>query len=161
MTPRPYNASDLDAVLALNLASESLLSPLDSDRLRLLLSLAELAVVAEDNEKLIAFMLVFAEGSSYDSENYRWFDQRYASFLYVDRIIVDETARGRGVATSFYRYLLDEARQRRISSLVAEIDLEPRNDPSLQFHLRFGFTEVGQQTYGAGKRVSLQHLALD
>lgn len=156
MNLRPYSDRDIDSVLALNLASEAKLSPLDADRLNLLIDMAELAVVAEVNDQVVAFMLVFAEGSSYDSENYRWFNERYASFLYVDRIIVDESARGQGLASGFYQWLLDEAKQREKSDLVAEIDIEPRNEASLQFHQRFGFSEVGQQIYGAGKRVSLQ-----
>ncbi len=157
MPTRAYDVADQETVLALNLASESMLSPLDADRLALLLSLAELAVVFEDAGKVLAFMLVFAEGSDYDSDNYRWFNQRYSNFFYIDRIIVDESARGRGIASTFYDWLSKQAEQQNKAALVAEIDIEPRNEPSLLFHARFGFSEVGQQNYGKGKRVSLQH----
>ena len=161
MILRPYTEADRDAVLTLNEASVEVLSPLDADRLELLLSLCALAQIAEINNEVAGFMLVFAERSDYDGEAYRWFDQRYDNFLYVDRIIIHESARGQGLATVFYQRLIDQARQQNRVCLLAEIDIEPPNEVSLRFHQRFGFIEVDRLTYAKGKQVSQQRLLLD
>ena len=160
MTLRPYSDNDLAAVLRLNEASVEVLSPLDAGRLRLLLSLCEMALIAEIKAGVVGFMLVFAERSSYDGEAYRWFDDNYDNFLYVDRIIIDESVRGQGLARSFYEQLIDEAHQQNKSCLLAEIDIEPPNEASLKFHQQFGFVEVDRLTYAKGKQVSQQCLIL-
>lgn len=161
MTLRAYRDSDRDIVLGLNQASVEVLSPLDAGRLQHLLALCDHAIVAEVEQVVVGFMLVFAEASAYDGEAYRWFDQHYDNFLYVDRIIIDESARGRGLATVFYEKLIDEARRQKKSCLLAEIDIEPPNHVSLKFHQRFGFVEVDRLTYAKGKQVSQQCLPLD
>ncbi len=160
MNLRPYDDADIDAVLSLNLESVEVLSPLDAERLNLLLSLSELALVAEINQRVAGFMLVFAEQSSYDGEAYRWFDQQFDNFFYVDRVIVEASARGQGMGSAFYRHLIDQANKQNKSALLAEIDIQPPNEPSLNFHRLFGFTEVGRLTYAKGKQVSQQRLLL-
>ena len=106
--------------------------------------------------KVIAFLLAFEPGSDYDSPNYRWFDQHYTGFVYIDRIVVGVAARGRGVGKRFYRALEGWAGKRGFSQLAAEVDIEPPNPTSLAFHQASGFVEVGQQKYGQPvKKVSL------
>ncbi len=161
MRLRPYAENDLDAVLELNEASVEVLSPLDGNRLRLLISLSEMSLVAEIDNEVAGFMLVFAEASDYDGESYGWFDQNYDNFLYVDRIIIDAAARGQGLASIFYQQLIDDARKLQKSCLLAEIDIEPPNHASLKFHQRFGFVEVDRLTYAKGKQVSQQRLVLE
>ena len=39
---------------------------------------------------LVAFCIVFSQGSIYDSRNYQWFSQNYDSFVYMDRIVVSQ-----------------------------------------------------------------------
>ena len=161
MRLRPYSENDLDAVLELNEASVEVLSPLDADRLRLLISLSEMSLVAEIDNNVAGFMLVFAEASDYDGESYGWFDQNYDNFLYVDRIIIAAAARGQGLASIFYQQLIDDARKLQKNCLLAEIDIEPPNHASLKFHQRFGFVEVDRLTYAKGKQVSQQRLILE
>ena len=161
MRLRPYSENDLDAVLELNEASVEVLSPLDADRLRLLISLSDMSLVAEIDNEVAGFMLVFAEGSDYDGVSYGWFDLNYDNFLYVDRIIIETSARGQGLASLFYRQLIDEARNLQKNCLLAEIDIEPPNHASLKFHQRFGFVEVDRLTYAKGKQVSQQRLVLE
>jgi len=43
--------------------------------------------------------VTFPPGTSYDSENYRWFGARHDDFYYLDRIVFDSTYRRRGLAT--------------------------------------------------------------
>ncbi len=153
---RPYRETDQDAVLAINHASVSQLSPLDATRLHLLSQQSCLFWIAQRGVDVIALLLAFAPGSDYDSPNYRWFDQRYLGFIYVDRIVVSAAARGQGLGKRFYRALEDWARDQGLERIAAEVDIVPPNPTSLAFHLGSGFVEVGQQEYGQPqKKVAL------
>jgi uncharacterized protein len=110
----------------------------------------------EADDRLIALLLGLPPGVDYASVNYRFFSARFDDFLYVDRLVVAEAARRRGLAWALYEDFEAEARRRGAPRLCAEVNLRPRNDPSLTFHARFGFREIGQQdTTGGQKRASL------
>jgi len=74
---REYEAGDAAAVLQLNAESVAVLSPMDADRLRDLAGMAHLHLIADGPTGIIGFMMAFADGSSYDSVNYRWFASRF------------------------------------------------------------------------------------
>lgn len=155
-TPR-----DHDAILRLNLGSEAFLSPLDAKRLRHLAAQAAYLRVADAGGGVAAFLLALAPGADYDSENYRWFAARYASFLYVDRVVVAADRQGQGLGRRLYEDLFAFARERGFARVTCEFDVEPANPVSAAFHARFGFREVGSQwVRGGRKRVSLQEAAL-
>lgn len=117
---------------------------------------AERDDVAERDGVLLGFLIALAPGTDYDSPNFLWFRERYESFLYIDRIVVDEAARGLGVGTLFYRDLERIGREREVPRLTCEVNLRPANDGSLRFHQRFGFEMVGrQETEGGAKEVAL------
>lgn len=156
---RPIGAADRPAVLAWNLAHVEFLAPMDEARLEDLQSWARTAAFIECDGEAAGFVLTFAEGSPYDSENYRWFSARHARFCYLDRIVVDPGFRRRGVADAVYDLLEAEAAARGAETFCLEVNLEPRNDPSLAFHASRGFTEVGRQVAG-GHLVSLQEKPL-
>ena len=154
-TLRDAHEGDFPHIERLNRESEHFLSPMDAARLSLLHELADYHRVV-DCDGVRAFLLAFREGSEYDSSNYRWFDARYDRFLYIDRVVVDASWRGRGFAGDLYRDLFGYARAFGVARIVCEYDIEPPNPSSRAFHQRFGFQEVGRRSYGAGKRVSLQ-----
>jgi hypothetical protein len=85
---QPATRADHPAILALNLESEHLLSPLDAARLQQLDAQAAYHRVVCDGDAVAGFLLAFREGADYDSPNYLWFGQRYPAFLYVDRIAI-------------------------------------------------------------------------
>lgn len=154
---RDAAAADFDAILALNEASVSQLSPLSPQRLAGLHAQAALHRVAEREGEVVGFLLAFREGTDYDSPNYRWFAQRYPLFLYVDRVVVAEAARGHGVGTLLYRDMFEFAAPSAAGLVTCEFDIDPPNPASEQFHARFGFREVGRQWVADGrKQVSLQ-----
>lgn len=150
---RDASADDFAAILALNLESEAVLSPLDANRLAQLHQESALHRVVEADGTLVAFLLVFAEGCSYDSLNYRWFAQRYAHFLYIDRVVVSRHARSAGAGTLLYRELFSFANTHQIALIGCEFDLDPPNVMSERFHARFGFSEVGRQVVADGEKV--------
>jgi len=161
VTVRETRAADRPALLALNLASEAVLSPLDDGRLRALIEQSWHHRVACVDGTVQAFLIALRPGAEYDSPNYRWFAARFDDFVYVDRIVVATAARQARLASLLYRDLIDRARAAGVARVTCEIDIEPANPASLRFHRNFGFGEVGTQTVAGGsKRVSLQALAL-
>jgi predicted GNAT superfamily acetyltransferase len=157
-TLRPITPDDHAAVLAWNEANVALLSPLDGDRLATLLGWTDLGSVITHDGRDVGFVLTFASGTSYDAENYRWFAEHAArsgwdSFYYLDRVVVDPTVRRAGIGTRVYDEI--EQRARGIAPVMClEVNLEPPNEPSLAFHRRRGYVEVGQDR-AMGHLVSL------
>jgi predicted GNAT superfamily acetyltransferase len=162
MKIRTANTSDFETVLALNRESERFLSPLTLDQLDRLHQQADLHQVLEVEGEVVAFVLALREGTSYDSDNYRWFVERYQRFLYVDRVVVSAAQRGRGLGRLLYESVFSHARATGVSMVACEYDIEPPNPASEHFHKLFGFVEVGRQlTAGGKKRVSLQAATLN
>ncbi|RDZ26446.1 GNAT family N-acetyltransferase [Lysobacter silvisoli] len=154
---RPATTADHPAIVALNLESEHLLSPMDGPRLARLEREAAYLRVAEEGGEVLGFLLALREGADYDSPNYLWFAQRYLRFLYIDRVVVALHAQGRRVGAAMYDDLFAFARAQAVSPVTCEFYSEPLNEPSQRFHARYGFHEVGSQWVADGaKRVSLQ-----
>jgi len=140
---RAITPADHARVLAWNAQHVELLSPLDAHRLAELLAWADLGSVISTAGRDTGFVLTFAGGTAYDSANYRWFAQRYRSFYYLDRVVVDPSARRTGVGTRVY----DEIEQRAVELapvMCLEVNLDPPNEPSLEFHRQRGYVEVGR-----------------
>ena len=93
-------------MLALNNEHAEELSWLDAGRLVELVGRAFLARRIGVGD---AFLLAFDQDADYDSPNYLWFRSRYPRFVYVDRIVVARSARGRGCARRLYSDLFEHA----------------------------------------------------
>jgi predicted GNAT superfamily acetyltransferase len=155
---RDARTADFPAIAALNAQSVRFLSPMSEPRLAQLHAWAAYHRVIEAGGEVAAFLLGFREGAGYDSPNYRWFAARYASFVYIDRVVVAGAHRGKGLATALYKDVFAFARQQGAGAVTCEFDVEPPNEVSRRFHARFGFREVGTHSYNA-KRVSMQATA--
>jgi predicted GNAT superfamily acetyltransferase len=156
-TIRDATTADHDAILALNLESGHLLSPLDATRLAHLHRQATYLRVVVADDRVVAFLLALREGADYDSPNYRWFGERYPPFLYIDRVAVSAAHQGRRLGPALYEDLFAFARSRDIAIVACEFYITPLNEVSSRFHARLGFREVGTQWVADGeKQVSLQ-----
>lgn len=153
---RDFDAADHGGILRLNAASVEKLSPLDAPALDALLRLCDVARVAVQDGRVCAFALALREGRAYASPNYRWFVERYACLLYVDRIVVDAGHRGRGIAARLYADVFARAAARSVPWVACEYDIKPPNPASERFHATQGFREVGRQRLAGGKEVSMQ-----
>lgn len=154
---RNAREADFGRILELNEGSVRFLSPLDDEGLRRLHGQAACSTVVELDGRVVAFLLAFREGAPYGSPNYRWFSERYERFLYIDRVVVDEGCRGKGIGAALYDDIIARAASQGIGVLACEFDLSPPNPASACFHERYGFREVGTQTLpGSGKQVSLR-----
>lgn len=150
---RSIRREDLDVVQALNESAVPHVNSVSIETLERLMNQAAYFRVFEARGAVGAFLLGFAPGAAYGSENYRWFSDRYAQFMYIDRIAVAPEYRGKGFALFLYR---DIERFMSAPVLACEVNLDPPNPRSLEFHRRFGFEQVGiQKTEGGTKIVSL------
>ena len=137
------------ALLALNNAHAQELSWLEPERLEQLVGRAFLARRIGD---LDAFLLAFDQDAAYDSPNFLWFRARYPRFVYVDRIVVASSARGRGCARRLYHDLFEHAARAGHQRVVCEVNIRPPNPASDAFHAALGFVEVGAATVHDGAR---------
>ena len=120
MRLRPMLPADHADVLALNEANVELLAPLEEARLVQLQSWADTAAVIDVDGALAGFVLTFVSGSAYDSENFGWFSDRFGDFCYLDRIVIHEDFRRRGLGTAVY----DE-----LESSCGRAAVRPRGQP--------------------------------
>lgn len=158
---RDVTAHDHPAILALNLEFERYLSPLDAVQLAAYDALSDYHRVACVDGAVAGFLLAMREGTGYDGVNYRWFAQRYAQFLYVDRVVIAQAHQGLHVGSRLYADLCAHARSHGVARVTLEYDIQPPNEGSRRFHERLGFREVGRQHVAGGhKLVSLQELPL-
>jgi predicted GNAT superfamily acetyltransferase len=136
-------------LLALNNAHARELSWLEPARLQ---HLVAQAFVARRIGNIDAFLLAFDQDADYDSPNFLWFRARYPRFVYVDRIVVAESARGRGCARRLYQDLFEHSEKAGYDRVVCEVNSRPPNPASDAFHAALGFVEVGGASIHEGRK---------
>ena len=146
--------SDLGFILKLNQKSLPAVSSIDLNRLAYFQKISPYFKIICKKSDSIGFLIGLNPGADYSSENYIWVNERYDSFIYVDRIIIDTQYRQRGIGSYFYNHLA-ETYNGKVESITCEVNIMPYNKPSIDFHEKYGFKEVGQEdTENGKKRVS-------
>ncbi len=140
-SPRPIEDTDIPWVHALNERHAVELSPLSRARL---VQLVGRAVYARAIDREAAFLLAFDQDADYDSPNFLWFRNQFPRFLYVDRIAVSGSHRGKGLARHLYEDLFRSALELEQSLVVCEVNADPPNPASDAFHRALGFRVVGE-----------------
>lgn len=157
---RDVQPEDLRALHAINEANVPEVGEVDDDRLRLLVELSAIALLVQVGRDIAGFCLVLPLGTGYQSVNYRWFGDRYDDVMYLDRVAFDARFQRRGLGTLLY----DEVERRLAAdgcpALALEVNAEPPNPPSLAFHDRRGYVEVGRQDTPYGIVVSMRRKEL-
>ena len=143
--PRPSAA-----LLALNQADAARLSDLDAQRLAELSSMAFMAARIGEAD---ALLIAMDQDAAYASPNFLWFRHRFARFVYVDRVVVAASCRGRGHARRLYGALFARAALAGHERVVCEVNAEPPNPESDAFHRQSGFAVIGDGEPVPGKRV--------
>jgi uncharacterized protein len=146
---RALTPDDYAWVLALNAKSETETSPLDEAKLARMVEAAFSATAYGD----AAFLIVFVQGAAYEGQHFGWFRAWFPKFVYVDRIVVSQDARGHGVARALYEHLFSAAREAGHDRVGCEVNLMPPNPGSDLFHAKMDFEEVGQSVPFEGKAV--------
>ena len=124
---------------------------LERDRFEELVRLSETQtwLVRSSPLQLLGFLVVMNELAPYGSPNFLWFKERYSQFLYVDRIAVAPSIRKQGWGRRLYDQVIREAQK-------TQVNIQPPNPGSLEFHSRLGFFPLGEQdTEQGAKRVRL------
>jgi predicted GNAT superfamily acetyltransferase len=154
---RAVNSNDFQSVLVLNEEAVQHTSMMDLQRLTELNAIASYHKVIIVDGEIAGFLLAMRDSAKYVNDNFSFFDARYPSFLYVDRIVISAKYAGLKLGTLLYKDLFDYARANAIAVVTCEYNIEPPNEPSRRFHDKFGFKEIGTQWLDGGKKlVSLQ-----
>ena len=91
-----------------------------------------------------ALLLALDQDAAYDNPNFRWFQERFDRFVYIDRVVVSGNIRGQGIGRALYGALFSRAAAKGHTRTVCEINLDPPNPGSDAFHRALGFEVIGQ-----------------
>ncbi|CAI8338466.1 MAG: Uncharacterised protein [Candidatus Poseidoniaceae archaeon] len=142
MELRALSFDDIEAMWTINEQGLPGTGQVSRQELRDLLTLSILPIGAFQEKEMLGFVICLPPRTTYGSLNYAWFNERFDSFIYVDRIAVSETHRNKGVGTMLYERVVAYSHENNIP-IAAEVNVEPPNPGSMRFHHRFGFEEVG------------------
>ena len=155
MTVRLFRSEDLPALHDANQASVPGVSEESIEDLALWIDLATCLVAADDSNRALGFITIMPLGlEQYPSDNMRWFEA-YAketgkSVLYVDRIALSPTARGKGLGEALYEAAFAQFAD--VDEIGCEVNTRPLNPGSHRFHQRLGFAEIGTQVFVPGEK---------
>lgn len=133
-------------MLALNARHETATGPLDAPGMAALCARGFATLAAGDSD---GFLIALDEAANDPGPNWRWFAERYARFVYIDRVVVEEAAQGRGIGRAFYAALAQAAREAGHERLLCEYNLDPPNPGSAAFHQALGFVQVATRHLAA------------
>lgn len=148
---RDATAADHAAVFALNNAHTPHVNALTDEEFAWLVAHAAYYRVAVDDVGLAGFVLCLPHGTEYWSRNYKWFAERYADFLYLDRVVVSPRVRRGGVGRALYDDL-HAAVAGRWLRVGLEVNLRPPNPGSMAFHEALGYRPIGVLEYDDGEK---------
>ena len=145
----------LDDILFLNESSLPAVSSINMDEMKKFLNIADYFKSVLVDKVISGFLIALQPGKDYQSVNYKWFEKRYKSFLYVDRIVIGSKYQGYGIGRSLYNDLKVFA-SNKTDIITCEVNIKPKNTGSIIFHKKIGFHQVGTQSTDKGeKEVSL------
>ena len=140
---RSNNEAQLQAIYDLNQANTPEVGSLESmQHLKQLIEFSAYNLLALKEDEIVGFIICMREGSAYGSENYKFFSERLKKFLYVDRVAIDERHRRAGLGQVIYEDIFSQARKESLP-VALEVNTQPVNQPSLNFHEKMGFDQVG------------------
>jgi predicted GNAT superfamily acetyltransferase len=116
------------------------------NHLKKLIELSAYNLLVQDDDEIVGFIICMREGSIYRSENYKFFTNRLKKFLYVDRVAIDERHRRAGLGQAIYEDIFAQASEDNLP-IALEVNIEPINQPSLNFHEKMGFDRVGSRDF--------------
>ena len=141
------NEAQLQSIYDLNQANTPEVGSLDSmNHLKKLIKLSAYNLLVLSNDEIVGFIICMREGSAYWSENYKFFTKRLKKFLYVDRVAIDERHRRAGLGKAIYENIFTRARNDNLP-VALEVNTQPANHPSLNFHEKMGFDRIGSKEF--------------
>ena len=142
-----FNDVQLQSIYNLNQANTPEVGSLESmTHLKKLIELSAYNLLVLDDDEIVGFIICIREDSAYRSENYQFFAQRLKKFLYVDRVAIDERHRRAGLGQAIYEDIFVQASEDNLP-IALEVNTQPMNQPSLNFHEKMGFDQVGSRDF--------------
>lgn len=132
---------DLDTLLTLSNAHEAEIGTFTKAAFAELAALAFHVRMTSEGD---AFLIALEERAPENAPNWRWFAARFRRFVYIDRVVVAESSRKRGLGKLLYNDVIAAARRAGHTRLCCEVNLDPPNPGSDAFHAKMGFEELGR-----------------
>lgn len=153
---RAIVASDFASILRINRECLPHVAVLDEPELRRLTAIDGFHAVAGHDGNVMGYALAMWSEAAYDGEEFQHLSARLRDrFLYVDQIAVSAAARGGKLGSLMYAHLRSACEERGIGILCCEVNLEPLNRASLEFHRGQGFVAFDELETADGRRVAL------
>ena len=141
------NEARLQSIYDLNQANTPEVGSLESmQHLKQLIEFSSYNLLVLCNYEIVGFIICMREGSAYGSENYKFFSKRLKKFLYVDRVAIDERHRRAGLGKAIYEDIFTHASNENLP-IALEVNTQPVNQPSLNFHEKMGFDRIGTKDF--------------
>ena len=131
----------LDDILFLNESSLPAVSSINMDEMKKFLNIADYFKSVLVNKVISGFLIALQPGKDYQSVNYKWFEKRYKSFLYVDRIVIGSKYQGYGIGRSLYNDLKVFALNK-TDIITCEVNIKPKNTDILKPYIRRARTSL-------------------
>lgn len=141
------NEVELQSIYNLNQANTPEVGSLESiQHLKQLIEFSSYNLLVLKEDEIVGYIICMREGSAYGSENYKFFTQRLKKFLYVDRVAIDEQHRRAGLGQAIYEDIFAQAISDSLP-IALEVNTQPVNQPSLNFHEKMGFDRIGAKDF--------------
>ena len=141
------NEAQFQSIYDLNQANTPEVGSLESImHLKQLIEFSSYNLLVLKEDEIVGYIICMREGSAYGSENYKFFTQRLKKFLYVDRVAIDEQHRRAGLGQAIYEDIFAQAISDSLP-IALEVNTQPVNQPSLNFHEKMGFDRIGAKDF--------------
>jgi uncharacterized protein len=150
-------AADTPQVLSINEFGRPGVSPLSDAELARLLALPNEHLVAiQGSDSVFGYLLAFGRDAPYDGEEFVALRSRIEQpFIYIDQVAVAVGHSRRGVAGALYAEIERVAGEAGISVVCCEVNTNPPNPRSLNFHKKMGFGSLTSLAVSDGREVEL------
>ena len=143
----PFNSKDILSIYSINQANTPEVGSLESTKkLRGLLSMSSIVLAAKINNEIIGFVVCLEAGAAYASLNYKYISKKAKKFGYIDRIAIKNEHRRSGVGRRLYEIIFNYSKKLELP-IYCEVNTKPLNQPSLDFHKKNGFLNIGSKEF--------------
>ena len=132
---------DLDVLLALSNAHEKEIGSFTTEAFAELITLSFRTRMTGERD---AFLIALSERAPENAPNWLWFARRFARFVCIDRVVVAEGSRKRGLGKLLYKDVIQAALDAGHTRVCCEVNVDPPNPGSDAFHAKLGFEEIGR-----------------
>jgi uncharacterized protein len=156
VSARDFTANDAAPLLRVNAGARPHVAALDGADLTRLRELGAIVLVANCAGEVAGYLIAFLDAAPYDGEEFRRFQRQLGRpFLYIDQVAVSSAFRMRGVARALYEAVATHPRVPASTRRCCEVNIDPPNPGSLDFHLRMGFERTADMSVTDGRTVAL------